>query len=421
MIRFIAFRKTSVADQQGLADLPTAAKRLAVAKAVLGNGSDEAEGLQSLGLLYIPPGQGAPFAPNHFQHLDFIGAYVVETTSQQMAERARTLLEPDHLIVPDLQLSLPRPALVRNHQRLPHQRAEWPAESGVAAAHQNGIFGQGVLVGVLDTGCDADHYELRNKVIDFRYVPLDPTWDPVRACRGFDVDGHGTHVCGIIAGRHVGIAPKVELMVASVIESETLRTSLERVVIALDWMLSKFRLEENLNKPVIINLSLGFRQPPGEDETFTAMLQGMQQIFSTLVADFDVLPVVAIGNEGPGTLRAPAYFQEAMSVGAIDRALQPASFSGGGLSPFTQQVEPDIAGYGVDILSSFERDIRNRSHYVRLSGTSMAAPYVTAIAALTAAANPGLRGAALRDHLQRQALHLDALPDRVGVGLARYG
>jgi len=418
MIRFIALRKTPVATQRNLVDLPRSTKRAAVVKSAFV--AQEGDLLQSLGLRHIPVGRSAPYIEHHFQQFNFMGAYVVETTSPAMAERAKDLLEADHLIVPDIQLTLPRPVLIENYRRRPKGQSHWPAESGVALAHKNGVFGEGVLVGVLDTGCDADHSEFRRKLIDFRYVPLDPTSDPVRACRGFDVDGHGTHVCGIIGGQHVGVAPKAELMVASVIESETLRTSLERVVIALDWMLSKFRLEENLNKPAIINMSLGFRDPSTTPEQFDNILQGLKQILSTLVVDFDVLPIVAVGNDGPGTMRAPAYFLESMSVGAIDAALHPAPFSGGGLSPVTQQVEPDIAGFGVNILSCLERDMRNRSLYARMSGTSMAAPYVTGVAALHAAANPRLRGAELRQALTDQALPLASSSDRVGMGLARF-
>ena len=77
-----------------------------------------------------------------------------------------------------------------------------------------------MLIGVLDTGCDADHIQLRQKRIDFRYVPHHSESDNLREVRGFDVDGHGTHVCGIIAGRHIGVAPGADLMVVSVIESE---------------------------------------------------------------------------------------------------------------------------------------------------------------------------------------------------------
>ena len=120
------------------------------------------------------------------------------------------------------------------------------------------LLASGVLVGVLDTGCDADHIQLREKQIDFRYVPHHSEFAPMRDVRGFDVDGHGTHVCGIIAGKHVGVAPEVDLLVASVLESETNRTSLSRIARGLDWMLAEISSGENFGKPAIINMSFGF-------------------------------------------------------------------------------------------------------------------------------------------------------------------
>ena len=83
-------------------------------------------------------------------------------------------------------------------------------------------------------------------------------------------------------------------------------------------------------------------------------------------------------------------------------------------------MEPDIAGYGVDIISSYERTIRNRSLYSRMSGTSMATPYVAGIAALYAAQDSTLQGKALWQRLVDTALPLSAPPDRVGAGLARF-
>jgi subtilisin family serine protease len=50
----------------------------------------------------------------------------------------------------------------------------------------------------------------------------------------------------------------------------------------------------------------------------------------------------------------------------------------------------------------------------------MAAPYVTGIAALTAAADPTLQGEKLRQHLLTHALPIAGDRDRVGVGLARF-
>jgi subtilisin family serine protease len=273
---------------------------------------------------------------------------------------------------------------------------------------------------VLDTGVDADHVELRRKVIDFRYVPLDPRSGVMRNVRGFDSDGHGTHVSGIIAGRNVGVAPEVELMVAAVLESETLKTSLERVVVALNWVLAQFENPANLDRPVIVNMSLGFLRTSLDRTGFESPVQGLQKVLSTLLDDFHVLPIVAVGNEGIDAIRAPAYFDDTLSVGAVGYDLQVAGFSGGGTSPLTGETEPNLVGFGVDVLSSFERTIYNRSLYRKMSGTSMAAPYVTGIASLYAAQNPQLQGRALWQHLVKTALPLDAPPSRAGAGLARF-
>ena len=385
----------------------------------LGNGA-KSELLQSIGLTPIDPLDRTPHYHHIFHRLDYLRAYVVETPNPAVAERARELLEPDYVIVPNLGLALPMPTIEQRFRRRPRQPAGWPKASGVALAHQRENWGQGVFVGVIDTGCDADHLELRDKRIQFRYIPVDPNADAIRTCRGFDVDGHGTHVCGIIGGKHVGIAPQVDLMVAAVIESETLQTSLARVAIALNAMLAELQKEEHLHKPAIINISLGFLPEWVHIAQATAVSRGIQQILNTLLIDYQVLPIVAIGNDGPGRMRAPAYFPESLSVGAVDQALQPAPFSGGGRSPLIPVVEPDIVGYGVDILSSLERDIDGNSIYALASGTSMAAPYVAGIAALTAAADPTLQGERLRQHLLTNALPLSASQERVGTGLARF-
>jgi subtilisin family serine protease len=315
---------------------------------------------------------------------------------------------------------LPRAMLPHRFARRPRRKSFWPAESGVAEAHARGITGEGVMVGVLDTGIDADHLEFRKRRVDFRYVPLRPTDGAARSVLGFDTNGHGTHVAGVIAGRNVGVAPDVDLLVAAVIESETVRTSLERVMIALDWMLSHVLLPENADKPFILNMSLGFRREWIAATQVQTVVEGMQLLLRMLVEDFDVLPVAAIGNDGPGTVRAPAYFPECLSVGAVGPDLRTAWFSGGGLSPVDQQPKPDIVGYGVDVLSALERNLDRGSIYAQKSGTSMAAPYVTGIAALLASANPGLQGRALRQHLLANALPLEEGGARVGAGLARF-
>ena len=357
---------------------------------------------------------------SNFMPLNYLGAYVVNSSDKKKIKEAQKPFdELNYDVIHDVQLSLPKPTY---SERVYRRRKQiiWPVESGIHQAHKNGIRGKGVLVGVLDTGCDADHIQFRKKRIDFRYVPLHYESERLRDVRGFDVGGHGTHVCGIIAGQHIGVAPETDLMVASVIESETYRTSLSRISIALDWMLSQFGSEENQGKPIIVNMSLGFAPERISKNDRATLMIGIQELISTLVKDFDVLPIVAIGNDGPGRMCAPGYFPETLSVGAVDFNHDPACFSGGGLSPAGEGTQPDIVGYGVNIFSSLERDKNNRSLYKYMNGTSMATPYVAGIAALYASADAKFHGEALRQHLLNTALPLQAPADRVGAGLARF-
>jgi len=429
--KFIAVRKSSRSQGNDFDGLSTEEKR----QRLLNRAHQLPRQLEGLTQVSVPldsldarshqvvawsnPKQQATGQRSAFVRLPYIDAFVLYSSEPDGIEQAREVLEQDYIIIPDIELTLTsRPARAR--LRRGGQRLVWPNDSGVNDARRRGITGSGVLVGVLDTGCDADHLEFHQRRIDFRYVsPLDPITNSMRPVQGFDTDGHGTHVCGIIAGRNVGVARDVTLMVASVVNSESLETNLERIAIGLDWMLSRFESRENISKPTIINMSLAFTLTEIAAPQIQNIVTAMTSLLDDLVA-VDVLLVAAIGNDGPGVVRMPACFPEVLSVGAVDWNLDPAPFSGGGHSPFTSTTQPDVVGYGVDVLSSLERDIDKDSWYTRISGTSMAAPYVTGIAALLAAANPGLQGYGLRQHIINTARPLAARSDRVGAGLARF-
>jgi serine protease AprX len=296
--------------------------------------------------------------------------------------------------------------------------SEWPEESGVAKAHAKGIRGGGVLMGVLDTGIDADHGEFSHKQVVYRFVPLNPFSEP-RNIRGFDTDGHGTHVSGIIAGKSVGVAPEVGLYVASVIESETLETSLSRVLQGLDWLLSQFSTPENQGRPGIISMSIGFPKPGQEDTDYQYRLKLMRKTLSDLRTHANVLPVIAIGNDGPNRYRYPGAFKEVLGVGAVDFNKKIADFSGGGDPVGEDDAKPNICGYGVGVYSSLERSYDGQSIYTRMSGTSMATPYVAGLAALYRSALPLLRVDEVENLLYAHTVPVQP-GARGGKGLAVY-
>ena len=419
MPKWIAVRKQSHSEEMGLGALPVNERRAEVASACASHHAI-AEQLSSLGLQLVHPQQSCPNGVHCFQCLPYVGALVIQTTDDAILSKVRSLLSADFLFIQDVTLGFMQPVGVSSATRSAPPKMAWPDYTGIQQAHAQGIKGSGVLVGVLDSGCDADHREFRQRHVDFCYVPLDTVNDAIRQVRGFDINGHGTHVTGTIAGANIGVAPEVTLMVASVIESETVKTTLDRVLVGLDWMLSHFLEPENQNKPTIINMSLGLPAEVLDAQTYQDATQVLNKVLTAIVDDFDVLVIAAIGNDGPGAMRAPGCYPQCLSVGAVDVTLTPAPFSGGGVSSTTGDTEPDIAGLGVNILSSWERTTRNRSRYLQMSGTSMAAPYVSGIAALCASANPALQGDALRRHLIENALPIEEPADRVGAGLARF-
>jgi subtilisin family serine protease len=330
-------------------------------------------------------------------------------------------LEDEYEFVRDFKLNIPSPVRGQHRGRAALDSAEWPEECGVRHAHSEGVKGAGVLVGVCDTGVDADHDEFRHQTINFRYVslfPNSPYWPP-RDVRGFDVDGHGTHVCGIIAGQRTGVAPDASLYVASVIESETTSTSMVRTSYGLNWLLRQFSRPDNEHRPAVLSMSLGFPQVlAGDAQEHAKRLCVMEVLLQTLV-QANVVPVVAIGNDGPGQYGFPGAFGNVIGVGAVDFDQQVAAFSGSGVIGTVKK--PDVVGYGVSVYSSIERSYDGRSIYQRLSGTSMATPYAAGITALYRCQQPAMTVDEIRDKLHDTALGLRTHPkERVGSGLVVF-
>lgn len=239
--------------------------------------------------------------------------------------------------------------------------------------------GAGVKVAVLDTGCAPTHPDLRDAILKSK----DFTRSPSGAA---DVQGHGTHCAGVIAAREnstgvIGIAPGAGLLIGKVL-GDNGSGSLTSVAAGIDWA-----VEQGAN---VISMSLG--SPDGAPALKTAVDRA---------AAAGVFVICAAGNEGPSldTVGYPAMYDSVVSVGAVDSRKRIAGFSSRG-------TRVDVVAPGVDILSCYPP--RNLA---KLSGTSMATPFVAGVVALMVAKHRELgtasdlkTGADLVRHLKATAV-----------------
>jgi subtilisin family serine protease len=278
--------------------------------------------------------------------------------------------------------------------------------------------GENINVAVLDTGVHGKHPALDGRLIDFLVV--DPLGNRIKTDLSFDCGQHGTHVCGTIAGGKtpdgisIGVAPAANLLVGAVlVGTATLLTLVE----GISWAVEK--------GADIISLSLGF---PYYEPLFT-------ELFKTLVEQFGVLPVAAIGNENYGNSSSPGNARNALSVGAAEKLsgskIDVAFFSSGASLVFPGEVEnalvtkPDVAAPGVHVYSSIPPVNRNDGvyEYAYFDGTSMATPHVAGAAALLMAAKPSAPVSEIIEAIKTTAKHPGGSgrrPDnRWGFGMIR--
>jgi serine protease AprX len=386
-----------------------------------------AKDLPALGLERAARVADIPEDPEHggFVTLPEFNALLLEPPVGTPKEAMQEKLDETYVVAQNFTLSLPETALgdpvaAAEVRPVVEVLAE---QTGVRESHEGGNRGAGATVAVLDTGCDGRHREFEGSRLEFADIPQNLR-EPLKRVEPFDAGTHGTHVTGIAAGKVVGVAPEADLINASVMESDTFTTTALRVMKALYWLVELLKEDRYEGKPVILNMSLGFdpnKIPEEEKDGLEDTLRAMRLLMQQLVVSRQILPVVAIGNSGPDTSCAPGFFPESLAVGAVDygNASWPKSSGGFGPTGFDQECNPDITGYGVDIVSAVPGGSNGEPSYERKNGTSMATPYVAGVAALVAA-ETGLQGLELREHLIKNAIPLGLEPARGGAGLARY-
>lgn len=228
----------------------------------------------------------------------------------------------------------------------PRSHEQWALRSVGAKSAWSISTGKSVVVAVLDTGVAA-HEDLP-RLLPGKSFTTGGEADP---------NGHGTHVAGIIAAAAnnqigvAGLAPDVEILPVQVLEADG---SGDHAAIAsgIVWATD--------NGADVINLSLGGTEP--SEALHTAVQYAHAK---------GVLLVAAAGNEGSrsNSPMYPAAYDEVLAVAASGPDGTAASFSNSG-------TYVDLAAPGFAILST------TPDGYDYLSGTSQAAPFVSAAAAL---------------------------------------
>lgn len=245
-----------------------------------------------------------------------------------------------------------------------------------------------VAVGILDSGADLRHPRLQG-LLGAGANLLRPGEPPV------DENGHGTHVAGIIAaaaGGWWGKAPRIPVVLHPVkIFDQTGFGKIGDIVRGLEWC-----ADQGMD---IINLSFGT-----DGKTSRALQKAIRELERK-----GILLVGAAGNDGrQGAVDFPGRYPEVLAVAASTRADRLAPFSSAG-------PEVDVIAPGAGVLS-----LAPGGGTVRMSGTSMAAPHVTAAAALLLATEPKLRPAGVRARIKATAEWLPEVPAQAqGTGLLR--
>jgi subtilisin family serine protease len=291
--------------------------------------------------------------------------------------------------------------------------------SGIPTVHEQGITGDGVLIGILDTGFKwKEHESLVNaKVIaeyDFMFK------DSVTADQPEDLQGqhnHGTAVFSVIGGYKdstlIGAAYNSSFVLGKTedVRSET-RIEEDYYAAALIWM-------ESLGVDITTS-SLGYNIFDDSVYSYTYSDMDGKTTVVTKAAELafqrGVVTVTAAGNEGNNSwfhIIAPGDGFNTTAVGAVSYDTVLAYFSSRGPTA-DGRIKPDIVAQGVGVFSA---SASGYSFYNYVNGTSMATPIAAGVAALLLSAHPYLKNTQVRNILLESAGNFSSPNNEIGYGL----
>ncbi|WP_406422888.1 S8 family serine peptidase [Streptomyces sp. NBC_00873] len=243
---------------------------------------------------------------------------------------------------------------------------------GADLAWAAGYDGKGTKVAVLDTGADAEHPDLKGRIVASKNFTDSATVG--------DRQGHGTHTISTVGGsgaasdgKKKGVAPGAELLNGKVLNDYGSGAT-SWIIAGMQWAVD--------NKADVVSMSLGY-SAIGDCSDPASMAA------EELAKNSGALFVIAAGNLGSAsnTVSAPGCAPSVLTVGAVDRDDSTAWFSSRGPVAVTHTLKPEITAPGVAI-SAAAAGGRGVYAYQSMSGTSMATPHVAGAAAIVKQRHP---------------------------------
>ena len=290
-------------------------------------------------------------------------------------------------------LSAPSPAKVLDYGGSYTQIAQIQADF----LHQEGFFGENIVIGLLDTGFNLEHTALERVAV---IAQRDFVNNDVNAADEVDQDDpeqddHGSSVLGILAGdapgQLIGVAPRARYLLGKTEKVSQSGVIFEREI-EEDWWIEGLEWLEEMGADVVTS-SLGysdwyrFMDLDGKTSKVT--------VAANLAVQKGMPVVIAAGNLGtqppsdalglPGRITPPADGFDVLAIGAVDRDGQVVPFSSRGPT-FDGRIKPDLMamGAGVTSINTTTREGFSNDHI----GTSAATPLAAGVVALLMEAFP---------------------------------
>lgn len=235
---------------------------------------------------------------------------------------------------------------------------------------------QAVIVAVIDSGIDATHLELQNRLAPGGFNFLMNNDDVT------DYNGHGTAVAGIIAAETgngagiAGVSGTLDVRILPLKTSSMIGTSyVSDVIRAIDYA-----IEKNAD---VINISLGSNSPSNIEK---AAIQR--------AIDNGIVVIASAGNSGSSSYVYPASYNNVISVGSIKENNNVSNFSN-----FNNKVTVTAPGEQI-----YTTNLNN--NYTYYSGTSFSAAFVSGIASVIKTVDPSLNGMEIKELIGATAIDM---------------